>query len=150
VESTITVVYGVQANSPAPLFRVVGGTAVSSCRPVSGQLCLGFGGTVAQVESVSGQILAGAAAVLGLHAYGVEQVLRTESAEQAERIQQAGPAQLLPVQRGRREVLLARTHRFAGGSNGISSSNGSNGSDNGTTGSKPMTPWGYRSSSPPG
>jgi hypothetical protein len=147
VESTITVVYGVQANSPAPLFRAVGGTAVSSSRPVSEQLCLGFGGAVAQVESVSGQILAGATAVLGLHAYGVEQVLRAESAE---RIEQAGPAQLLPAQRGRREVLLARTHRFAGGSNGISSSNGSNGSDNGTTGSKPMTPWGYRSSSPPG
>ncbi|GAA2003841.1 hypothetical protein [Catenulispora subtropica] len=143
MESTTTVVYGVQANSPAPLFRVIGGAVVSSCRPVSGQECFGFSGSVSRVESVSGAIVAGAAQALGLRGYVGEQVRQSERAH-VRPVQGEAPAQL--VRGGRREVLLAQVD---GDGNGNGSFNGSD-SDNGTNGTKPMTPWGYRTSSPPG
>lgn len=150
MENITTVAYRVQANSPAPLFRVVGGAVVSSYRPVTGQQCCGFGGAVTQVDSVSGQEPAGAAAVLGLRAYGPVQVQQTE---QVQLVQQAERARLRLVgdaQPGA-EALLARVHRFDGTTTGTATGmSSSNGSENGSNGSKPMTPWGYRTSSPPG
>lgn len=126
METKITVTYGVQAKSPAPLFRVIGGAAVSSSRPVTGLECSGFGGSVSPVEYVSGAMVTGAAHV---------QLVRVEQ----------------------RELLLAR---IGGGDDGTFSFNGSDSdSDAGNTGgtstsntdgAKPMTPWGYRTSSPPG
>lgn len=132
METMTTVVYGVQANSPAPLFRVVGGSVVASCRPVAGlveQACSGFA-SGSQVESVAGAAPAGAAQALGLRGY-------------------AGLARLVQQARtDRRQVLLAQVD---GEHDGIFSDNGSdNDGTDGSNGSKPMTPWGYRTSSPPG
>lgn len=147
METITTVVYGVQANSPAPLFGVVGGAVVSSYRPVTGQQCCGFGGAVSQVNSVSGVELAGAAAVLGLRAYGPAQAERVQQTEQVQLVQQSERAQLRLAEDPQPGALLAQVHLFDGTTTGISSDNGS---ENGTNGSKPMTPWGYRTSSPPG
>ncbi|NUR30536.1 MAG: hypothetical protein HOV83_32565 [Catenulispora sp.] len=147
MENITTVAYGVQAYNPAPLFRVVGGAVVSSYRPVTGQQCCGFGGAVSQVDSVSGLELAGAAAVLGLRAYGPAQAERVRRTEQVQLVQQAERAQLWPAGDPQPGALLAQVHLSDGTTTGIS---GDNGSENGTNGSKPMTPWGYRTSSPPG
>lgn len=138
METMTTVVYGVQANSPAPLFRV-GGSVVASCRPVAGLLgqASGFAASGSQVQSVAGVAPAGAAQALGLRGYaGLVRL-----AEQAVRLVEQ-------ARTDRRQVLLAQ---IDGEHDGIFSSNGSdNGNTDGSSGSKPMTPWGYRTSSPPG
>ncbi|NUR58259.1 MAG: hypothetical protein HOV87_06125 [Catenulispora sp.] len=134
-----TVVYGVQAKSPAPLFRVVGGAAVASYRPVAGLL----GQECARFSGLSGSEF------LTRYVGGVrlaEHVL----AESAQGHKQAQDGKQAPAQQtGRREVLLARVGGFNGtnGTNGIFSENGST---DGGNGSQPMSPWGYRTSSPPG
>jgi hypothetical protein len=142
VETMTTVVTGVQANSPAPLFRVVGGAVVSSCRPVirlAGREYSGF-----------------SAAVSGLHGYAgqdqVERSLVEQSQVELGQVQQlqAEQGHALLAQGGRREVLLAQTGGFNGNDGIFSDNDGSNGSTDGSTGSKPMSPWGYRTSSPPG
>ena len=125
------VVFGsVQAMSPAPVFRAF--EAVSAFRLVSGQECSGSAAAAWQMESVSGVGLAGAADLLGLIALG--------------------------------EGLLA--HGYAGeqpldGGSSVSEQDGDNNSskrddsskrdgDKGDNGTKPVNPWDFRTSSPPG
>ena len=67
--TTNVVIDGVQAMTPAPVFRASEGYAAASCS-VSGQECFGSAVAVQLVESVSGTGLAGAAGVLGLLALG--------------------------------------------------------------------------------
>jgi hypothetical protein len=140
VESMITIVGGVPAPSAAPLFRVADGTALSSCRPVAGQECLGFGTAASRVESGSGANAAGAAPArnLGGYAGSAEQPVLTglvhgRRPEQVQQVQQAAD--------GRREVVLAQVD---------GSDTGTNGTTRSITSTKPMNPWDLRTSSPPG
>jgi len=110
----------VQAMTPAPAFRASVGFA-AVCRPVSGQECFGSAAAVWQVESVSGTGLAGAAGVLGLAALG-EGLLERHG--YVGRQGQERP----------RPVISERDYDSSKG-------------DNGT---KPVNPWDFRTSAPPG
>jgi hypothetical protein len=153
-----TVVFGVQAKSPAPLFGVVGGTAVSSCRPVAGlpgQERAGFSG-------LSGADMRGYAGVRLAQHVVAEPVLPVLAERVLAECVLAVVAQDKQVQAERREVLLARVSGsglngtgFNGTNDGIFGDNGStdgntDGNTDGGNGSQPMSPWGYRTSSPPG
>jgi hypothetical protein len=148
VESMITIICGLPAPSAAPLFRVagvVGGTALSSYRPVAGQECFGFRTAASQVASVSGANVAGAAPVLNLRGY-------------AGSIERAGLTGLTGLTHERRPEQVQQVQRVADGGRGVllaradgsgSSTDGRNGTTS-ITSTKPMYPWDLRTSSPPG
>ena len=135
---TDVVVDDVQAMSPAPVFRALQGSA-AACRLVSGQERFGSAAAVPQVQSVqsvqsvSGAVLAGAAGFLGLVALG-EGLLERH-----------GYVGLLGQERPR--PVIAGGGSSASGSDGDDSDG--NDSDKRDNGTKPMTPWGFRTSSPP-
>jgi len=140
---TDAVVVRVQAMSPAPVFRASEEFA-SACRPVSGQECFGSAAADWRVESVSGAGLPGAAGFLGLVALGEGLLERHGYAgllgqERPRSVFQPVPAPLtglgLPI------TGSGISER------GVYSDNDSSKGDNGT---KPMTPWDFRTSSPPG
>ena len=140
METMTTVVFGVQAKSPAPLFRVVGGAAVSSYRPVAGLLgqeCAGFSGL--SVSGLGGWDLTGYAGGVRLVEHALAGHVLAEAPRSGEQV---------PAERVETRALLKRT-----GGTGFSSNDGifsDNGSTDGGNGSQPMSPWGYRTSSPPG
>ncbi|MFL6110622.1 MAG: hypothetical protein ACJ786_04635 [Catenulispora sp.] len=149
----ITIVGGVPAPSAAPLFRVagvvgvVGGTALSSCRPVAGQECSGFGIAAARAESVSGATVAGAAQALNLRGFaGTTERAGLSGLRVTGLVREGRPEQVQQAAEGAREVLLAHIAGSDGstdGTNGITSTTR-------TTSAKPMYPWDLRTSSPPG
>lgn len=126
---TDAAVVRVQAMNPAPVTRASAEFA-SACRPVSGQECFGSAATVWQVESVSGTGLAGAAGFLGLVALG-EGLLERH-----------GYVGLLGQERPQ------PGSGSTGDGNDISQRDDD--SSKGDNGSKPMNPWDFRTSSPPG
>lgn len=153
MESMITIVGGVPAPSAAPLFRVagvVGGTALSSYRPVAGQECLGFAGAASQAERVSGADVAGATPALELRGYagsaglaGLTGLILGRRPERVQQVQQAAD--------GGREVVLAHVDGSGSttdGTTGITSTTTSTATS--TASNKPMNPWDLRTSSPPG
>lgn len=131
----------VEAITPAPVLRA-SVEFVSACRAVSGQECFGSGAAAWQVESVSGTGLAGATALLGLVALG-EGLLERH-----------GYVGQLGQERPQQTSQPGGAGNSAGGGiaeSGIYSDNdGSTDSSKGDNGSKPMTPWDFRTSSPPG
>ena len=149
---TDAVVVRVQAMSPAPVFRASEEFA-SACRPVSGQECFGSAAAAWQVGSVSGAGLAGAAGFLGLIALG-EGLLERHGyvgllgQERPRPVFQPVPAPLT----GRGLVGLGDEQPGSGSSNGNGNgiSDGDIDSSKGDNGTKPMTPWDFRTSSPPG
>jgi hypothetical protein len=135
----------VQAMTPAPVFRAHAGFA-AACRPVSGQEC--FGSAAASVvESVSGAVVAGAAGLLGLLALGEGLLARHGYANELGQERPRPVSQ--PVLTDERVWIDGRG--VPGGISGIDSSTDStDGSSKGDNGGKPMTPWDFRTSSPPG
>jgi hypothetical protein len=154
---TDVVVDDVQAMSPAPVFRALQGAA-AACRLVSGQECFGPATAVRQaqsVQSVSGAVLAGAAGFLGLVALG-EGLLERHGYVGLLGQERPRPVFSEPVQAqlsGRDQAGEQGDEQAQSDGSGIagdsyaSDGNDSNKRDNG---SKPMTPWGFRTSSPPG
>ncbi|WP_194922468.1 hypothetical protein [Catenulispora pinisilvae] len=137
---TDVVVEGVQAVIPAPIFRGSGSSA-SAHRLVSGQECFGSAFAASQVESVSGTGLAGAAGFLGLIALGAGLL------ERHGYVGSQGQERPRPVT----QPVLAQA-QLSGGSDRDDDGNDSSGDDSskGDNGSKPMTPWDFRTSGPPG
>ncbi|GAA2032611.1 hypothetical protein GCM10009839_36010 [Catenulispora yoronensis] len=149
METMTTVVFGTQANyCPAPLFRVVGGAVVPSYRPVSGQECSGFGDVVLPVVSVSGVLVTGAAQALSLRGIAGAVAGAPGAVLTAERPVRPGLAARGLAARGLAEQRAALLAQVDGDEHGTTSFTDSSSDQN--NGSKPMTPWGYRSSSPPG
>jgi hypothetical protein len=136
---TDAAVVRVEAMSPALVIRASVEFA-SACRPVSGQECFGSAATAWQVESASGAGLAGAAGFLGLVA------LDEGLLERHGYVGLLGQERSRPVQPG--------TGVSEPGISGDSNNGSDNGSDNdgskGANGTKPMNPWDFRTSSPPG
>jgi hypothetical protein len=138
----------VQAMFPAPVFRAPEISA-SACRLVSGQECFGSASAAWQVDSVSGVGVAGAADLLGLVALG-------------EGLLAHGYAGELGQERPRPVIVSAPvTGRIQGagqpldGGRGVSERDGDNDSskrdgNKGDNGTKPVNPWDFRTSSPPG
>jgi len=145
---TDVVVDDVQAMTPAPVYRAFEEFA-AACRLVSGQECFGSAAAVWQVESVSGTGLAGAARLLGLLALG-EGLL-----ERHGYVGQLGQERPRPVFQ---QVLVPATGRITADEQAPNDGSGiserdydsSNASSRGDNGSKPMTPWDFRTSGPPG
>jgi hypothetical protein len=132
----------VQGMTPAPVFRASEDFA-AACRLVSGQECFGSAAAVWQVESVSGAGLAGAAAFLGLVALG-EGLL-----EQHGYVGQRGQERpALGSGLGSGPELGLVDPRPQNDGSGISERDDD--SSKGDNGSKPMTPWDFRTCSPPG
>jgi hypothetical protein len=129
-------VHGVQALTPAPVFRASDDFA-SACRLVSGQECFGSAAAVWQAESVSGAVVAGAAGVLGLVALGEGLLARHGY------VGQAGQERPRPVFQPVLDGELAPN-----GGSGISERDYD--SSKGDNGTKPMNPWDFRTSAPPG
>jgi hypothetical protein len=154
------VVVDVQALTPAPVFRALSGSA-AACRPVSGQECSGFAAPASQVESVSGAVLARAAGLLGLVALGEGLLARHGYAAQRGQ-ERPRPVSLQVLVRSQERFLGAEQVRIDGGGvsggtgTGTGNTNGSNGingttsSSKGDNGTEPMSPWDFRTSSPPG
>lgn len=145
---TDAVVVRVQAISPAPVFRASEEFA-SACRAVSGQECFGSTSATWQVESASGAGLAGAAGFLGLVALGEGLLERHGYAgllgqERPRPVFQPVPAPLTGL--GLPNTGSGISERGIS-ERGVYSDNDSSKGDNG---SKPMTPWDFRTSSPPG
>ena len=132
------------AMTPAPVYRA-SEVFASEGRLVSGQECFGSVAAAWQVESVSGTGLAGAAGFLGLLALG-EGLL-----ERHGYVGQLGQERPRPVFQ---PVLAPATGRIL--ADGLAPNDGSGiskrdyDSSKGDNGTKPMTPWDFRSSSPPG
>lgn len=145
------VVFGsVQAMFPAPVFRA-SEISASACRLVSGQECSGSAAAAWRVDSVSGVGLAGAADLLGLVALGEGLLAHGYAGE-------LGQERPRPVTM---PVLAPQTGRIQGagqpldGGRSVSERDGDNGSskrdgNKGDNGTKPVTPWDFRTSSPPG
>lgn len=146
----------VQETTPAQVFRASEDFA-AACRLVSGQECFGSAAAVWQVESVSGAGLAGAAATLGLIALGAGLL------ERHGYVRQQGQEALVPATglgldrnlglgwnlgRGRNSGLGLGDERPQNDGSGISERDYD--SSKGDNGSKPMTLWDFRTSSPPG
>ena len=150
---TDAVAVRVQAMSPAPVLRASAEFA-SACRPVSGQECFGSAAAAWQVESVSGAGLAGAAGVLGLVAlgegllerHGYAGLLGLLGQERPRPVFQPVPAPLT----GRVLGDEQRPGSGTGSGTGIGISEHDDDSSKGDNGTKPMTPWDFRTSSPPG
>jgi hypothetical protein len=121
----------VQATNPALVLRASEDFAVA-CPVVFGQECFGSAAAVWQVESVSGVGLAGAAASLGLVALGEAAVL----------LEQHGYVGRLGQERPQ---IDGRPQN-----DGSGTSERDYDSSKGDNGSKPMTLWDFRTSSPPG
>jgi len=132
---------GVQAMTPAPVFRASENTA-AACRSVSGQECFGVGATAQWVESVSGTGLAGAAGVLGLVTLGEGLLARHGYATEL------GQERPRPVTQRTGQPVLAQPDGVS--TSGISTDDGNDDNSKGDNGSKPMSPWDFRTSSPPG
>jgi hypothetical protein len=164
---TDAAVVRVQAMNPAPVFRASAEFA-SACRPVSGQECFGSAAAAWQVESASGAVLAGAAGFLGLIALG-EGLLERHGyvgllgQERPRPVFQPVPASLteLGLELGLNLGLGLGDEQPGNGSGiserGVYSDNDSsdndssdNDSSKGDNGTKPMTLWDFRTSSPPG
>jgi len=149
----MTNVVGVQAMTVAPVSRAFTGIVLSSCRPVSGQECFGPAVAASRVESVSGAVIPAAAASLGLvalggalvaqHGYADGAQLRRawEQARPVERQEQVQEQEQAQIQ-GQAQNDLVQAD--GDGNDGTFSSIDS------TNGTKPMTPWDFRTSSPPG
>lgn len=145
--TTDVVVNDVQTMNPAPVFRAP--EFASACRLVSGQECFGSAAAAWQVESVSGAGLAGAARFLGLVALGEGLLERHGYVGQ---LGQERPRPAFPP------VPAPLTGRVQGdpqalngsGIDGSGISERDYDSSKGDNGSKPMTPWDFRTSSPPG
>ena len=133
------------AMTPAPVFRALEVFAADR-RLVSGQECFGSAAAAWQVESVSGTGLAGAAGFLGLVALG-EGLLEWHGY-----VGQGGQERPRPVFQ---QVLVPATGRILAdeqapnGGSGISERDYDD-SSKGDNGGKPMTPWDFRTSGPPG
>jgi hypothetical protein len=149
---TDVVVDDMQAMTPAPVFRAFEEFA-AACRLVSGQESSGSAAAVWQVESVSGTGLAGAARFLGLVALG-EGLL-----ERHGYVGQLGQERPRPVFQSALAPLTGRIQDDQQAPNDGSGIDGSgtsehdydgNDSSKGDDGSKPVRPWDFRSSSPPG
>jgi len=150
---TDVVVDDVQAMTPAPVYRAFEEFA-AACRLVSGQECFGSAAAVWQVESVSGTGLAGAARFLGLIALG-EGLL-----ERHGYVGQLGQERPRPVFLSAPAPLTGRVQGDpqtpnTGGVDGSGISErdydgGNDSSSKGDNGSKPVSPWDFRTSSPPG
>jgi hypothetical protein len=155
---TDAAVVRVQAMNPAPVFRASAEFA-SACRPVSGQECFGSAAAAWQVESASGAVLAGAAGFLGLIALG-EGLLERHGyvgllgQERPRPVFQPVPVSLTEL--GLNLGLGLGDEQPGNGSGiserGVYSDNDSsdNDSSKGDNGTKPMTLWDFRTSSPPG
>ena len=148
---TDVAVVRVQAMTPAPVFRASGEFASPVCRLASGQECSGSAAAAWQVESVSGAGLAGAAGFLGLVALGEGLLERYGYAgrrgqERPRPVIQPVPASLAGT------VLVLGDEQAPTGGDGISERgiHSDNDSSKGGNGSKPMTPWDFRTSGPPG
>ncbi|WP_194906877.1 hypothetical protein [Catenulispora rubra] len=148
---TDVVVDDVQAMTPAPVYRAFEEFA-AACRLVSGQECFGSAAAVWQVESVSGTGLAGAAGFLGLIALG-EGLLERHGyvgqlgQERPRPVFQPVPAPLT----GRVLGDLQAPNGSGVDGSGISERDyDGNDSSKGDNGSKPVSPWDFRTSSPPG
>ena len=134
--------------TPAPVFRASEEFA-AVCRPVRGQECSGSAAAAWQVESVYGAGLAGAARVLGLVVLG-EGLLERHGyvgllgQERPRPVFQPAPAPLTGRVQGDGQP---RTGGDGSTDSGINSDNDGSKSANGT---KPMTPWDFRTCSPPG
>jgi len=136
------------ALTPAPVSRA-SEVFAADCRLVSGQECFGSAAAAWQVESVSGTGLAGAAGFLGLVALG-EGLL-----ERHGYVGQLGQERPRPVFQ---QVLVPATGRITADEQAPNDGSGiserdydsSNASSRGDNGSKPMTPWDFRTSGPPG
>ena len=143
---SMTAVFGVQTMTVAPVSRAHTGIALSSYRPVSGQECFGSAVVVSPVESVSGACLPAAVASLGLVALGAadaDALLGLCGYAGGEHLRR-GPEQAWLIERqGRNQVLEAQD-----GNDGTFSATES--MIDSTNGSKPMNPWDFRTSSPPG
>jgi hypothetical protein len=144
---TDVVVDGRVAMTPAPVFRASDDFA-AACRLVRGQECFASAAAAWQVESVSGAGLAGAAGFLGLLALG-EGLLERHGyvgqlgQERSRPVFQPAPAPLT----GRIQGDGQPQNGGNGSDSGIYSDNDGSKRDNG---SKPMTPWDFRTCSPPG
>jgi hypothetical protein len=154
---TDAVVVRVQAINPVPVFRASTEFA-SACRLGSGQECFGPATAAWQVESVSGTGLAGAAGFLGLVALGEGLLERHGYASQLGQERPRSVVQPVPASLTGRVLGLGGEQEPGTGNGtgvserGIYSDNDSsdNDSSKGDNGSKPMNPWDFRTSSPPG
>lgn len=137
--------------TPAPVFRASEEFA-AACRLVRGQECSGSAAAAWQVESVSGAGLAGAARVLGLVVLG-EGLLERHGyvgllgQERPRPVFQPAPAPLTGRVQGDGQPRTGGEGTF---DSGIYSDNDSSKSSKSANGTKPMTPWDFRTCSPPG
>jgi hypothetical protein len=139
------------AMTPAPVYRALEVLA-ADCRRVSGQECSGSAAAAWQVESVSGTGVAGAAGFLGLVALG-EGLL-----EQHGYVGQLGQERSRPVFQQVPAPVTGRIladEQAPNDGSGISEHDSNDDSSNddsskGDNGGKPMTPWDFRTSGPPG
>lgn len=138
-----------QTMFPVPVFRALE-TSASACRLVSGQECFGSAPAAWQVDSVSGAGLAGAQDLLGLVALGEGLLARHGYAgelgqERPRPVIQPVPAPLTGRIQGAGQPLDG---------SGVSERDGDDDSKRdggkGGNGTKPVTPWDFRTSSPPG
>ncbi|ACU76620.1 hypothetical protein Caci_7796 [Catenulispora acidiphila DSM 44928] len=135
------------AMTPAPVYRALEAFA-ADCRRVSGQECFGSAAAAWQVESVSGTGLAGAAGFLGLVALGEGLLERHGYVGQLGQERPRPVFQLVPAPGTGR--ILADEQAPIDGSGTSERDDDSNDSSKGDNGSKPMTPWDFRTSGPPG
>jgi hypothetical protein len=147
---TGVVVNGVQAMTPAPVFRA-SETSAPACRLVVGQEC--SAAAAWQLDSVSGVGLAGAADLLGLVVLG-EALLRRHGY-----VGELGQERPSAVFQQQAPALMTDRIQDAGqpegGTRSISerdddSTKRDGNGDEGASGSKPVSPWDFRTSSPPG